>query len=61
MTIKQRYDKPTPHWIKKVADSLLLVGGGVTALGIADNNSVVSYIALGCTILSKLISNWFTE
>ena len=59
--VKKRYNKPTPKWIKKIGDSLLLVGGGLTALGIAQGNDMLSYICVGCTILGKLITNWFTE
>jgi len=59
--VVERYDKPTPKWIKKTADTLLLVGGGITALGIAQGNDIISYIAIGSTILGKLISNWFVE
>jgi len=59
--VKERYNKKTPKWIKKVGDTLLLVGGGLTTLGIAQGNDTFSYICVGCTILGKLITNWFTE
>ena len=59
--LNNHYNSKTPSWIKKVADSLLLVGGATTALGVAQGNDWLAYIAVGCTILGKLLSNWFVE
>ena len=59
--IKNRYNSKTPTWIKKTADTLLLISGAMTTLGIAQGNDILSYISVGCGILGKILSNWFVD
>lgn len=55
------YKAPTPERWRKIGDSLLIVGGSLTAYMIDRDDHRLAVLALTCTILGKIITNLATE
>lgn len=56
-----KYTLPTPARWRKIGDSLLLIGGSLTAYMIEHNDHDMARVALVCTILGKVITNFAAE
>ena len=52
---------PTPPTWRKIGDSLMLIGGSLTAYMIERDDHTMAKIALVCTILGKVITNFASE
>lgn len=57
--LSDNYRSPTPKWARVIGDTLLTLGTGLTALGIAQSNDTFAYISLGSTVLGKFLTNLF--
>lgn len=56
-----KYAKPTPAKWRKIGDSLMLIGGSLTAYMIEQDDHNMAKIALVCTILGKVITNFASD
>lgn len=57
----KKYTLPTPEKWRKIGDSLMIVGGSLTAYMIERDDHTMAKIALVCTILGKVITNFASE
>lgn len=57
----KNYTLPTPAKWRKIGDTLLLIGGSLTAYMIEHNDHTMAKVALVCTILGKVITNFAAE
>lgn len=56
-----KYKSPTPAKWRKIGDTLLLVGASLTEYLIAHDSIAMAQVALLCTVLGKVITNFATE
>ena len=53
--------QPTPKNLRKFGDGLLAVSATITGAAIAGGNDILAYISLGCGIVGKFLTNFFSE
>lgn len=56
-----KYSMPTPAKWRKIGDSLMIIGGSITAYMIERDDHTMAKVALICTILGKVITNFASE
>lgn len=59
--IISKYEAPTPAKWRKIGDTLLIVGGVITSYLLNYENHTLAKVALGCTVLGKIITNLASE
>lgn len=59
--LHELYASPTPAKWRKLGDALLSVGTTITGFAIYEDQKWVAITALGCTVLGKFLTNFFSE
>lgn len=59
--LQDRFKANTPIKWKRVGSAILTAGTTITASAIATDHDTVAYIALGLTVLGKMITEYFKE
>lgn len=60
-TLLKKYAMPTPPMWRKIGDTLMIIGGSLTAYMIERDDHSMAIAALVCTILGKIITNFASE
>lgn len=57
----KKYWQPTPKRLRALGDTLLSIGSVSTGYAIVDGNKPLAIGLLVCTILGKIITNFFSD
>jgi hypothetical protein len=56
----KEYFKPTPKLMRKIGDTMLAIS--LVSVPVAMiNDKTVGFILIGCGIVGKFLTNWFSE
>lgn len=59
--IKESYDKPTPIKWRRIGDSILIIGSGVSAISAYMDNKYITIAGIALTAIGKFLTNLKSE